>query len=537
MSCRSASMLAVHSVIAAMLLVAAPVGAIPPAGEVDERLDVSESARTEPRYFPTPEEFTGPGEQAILTAIAQSLADPAAPQKALPALDEALGKLQRPSKLRGVVQFMRSGLLIANSRESDAIDAIEESIRLLPGYSAPLLSAASTYAYANQPGKGTDYFLRAAEVDPKGVRKVDDYEVDNLIRRLKVARDDRRARMLSDRLLEIGWIGSSLRSRSNLARTAIEQRIDDGKIDDAKALIPKLVVPGHSYDLLMDRKYSAIWPDLEAWAGPRLEGQWATYLREARDRWTPSKDVVATRDYLAALRAAGHDRTTIRDILPLFDRKLDPVRVNELQFVVAGVANALAHEGRWNDVQALFAKAQAVWPLQQKNPNSLNIAANWASYLLYEGKYEQALEKMEVALDLARQWEVNPDAIGQMYAYRACALHQMKRDSEAGVSIAIASAVGFPNDLAYLHLCTGNRDAARRALLDGLKSETGRGRVLAFMQKTSSRAVDSDYGRRLRIEVDSLKADPEILAEVQTYGRILPYSEGDGAPAEASGQR
>ena len=532
MSCRSASMLAVQSVIAAMLLVAAPAGAIPPAGEVDESLDVSESARTEPRYFPTPEEFTGPGEQAILTAIAQSLADPAAPQKALPALDEALGKLQRPSKLRGVVQFMRSGLLIANNRESDAIDAIEESIRLLPGYSAPLLSAASTYAYANQPGKGTDYFLRAAEVDPKGVRKVDDYEVDNLMRRLKVARDDRRARMLSDRLLEIGWIGSSLRSRSNLARTAIEQRIDDGKIDDAKALIPKLVVPGHSYDLLMDRKYSAIWPDLEAWAGPRLEGQWATYLREARDRWAPSKDVVATRDYLAALRAAGHDRTTIRDILPLFDRKLDPVRDNELQFVVAGVANALANEGRWNDVQALFAKAQAVWPLQQKNPNSLNIAANWATYLLYEGKYEQALQKMEVALDLARQWEVNPDAVGQMYAYRACALHQMKRDSEAGVSIGIASAVGFPNDLAYLHLCTGNRDAARRVLLDCLKSETERGRVLAFMQKSSLGAVDSEYGRRLRAEIDQLRADPEILAEVQKYGRILPYSEGDGAPSE-----
>ena len=52
------------------------------------------------------------------------------------------------------------------------------------------------------------------------------------------------------------------------------------------------------------------------------------------------------------------------------------------------------------------------------------------------------------------------------------------------------------------------------------------------MQKTSSRAVDSEYGRRLRAEIDQVKANPEILAEVQKYGRILPYSEGDGAPSE-----
>ena len=532
MSRRSASMLAVHSAIAAVLLVASSVGATQPTDQIDEQLDLSDSTPAGPRYFPAPEDFTGPGEQALLTGLTRSFAEQGATKRTLLTLDEALGELPRPSKLRGVVQFMRSGFLIASNREAEAIDAIEESIRLLPGYSAPLLSAASAYAYANEPGKGTDYFLRAAEVDPQSVRKVDDYEVDNLMRRLNVARDERRARMLSDRLLEIGWVGSSLKSRSDLARTAIEQRIEDNNVAAAKALIPKLLVPAHTYELLIDKKYSAIWPDLEAWAGPRLENQWATYLREARDRWAPSKDVVATRDYLAALRAAGHDRTTIRDILPVFERKLDPVRDNELQFVVAGVANALANEGRWNEVQALFAKAQDVWPLERKNVNSMNIAANWASNLLFEGKYEQALQRMDVALDLARQWEINPDAVGQMYAYRACALHQMKRDSEAGVSIGIASAVGFPNDLAYLHLCTGDRVAARQVLLDGLKSETGRGRVLAFMQKTSSRAVDSEYGRRLRAEIDQVKANPEILAEVQKYGRILPYSEGDGAPSE-----
>ena len=52
------------------------------------------------------------------------------------------------------------------------------------------------------------------------------------------------------------------------------------------------------------------------------------------------------------------------------------------------------------------------------------------------------------------------------------------------------------------------------------------------MQKSSLGAVDSEYGRRLRAEIDQVRADPEILAEVQKYGRILPYSEGDGAPSE-----
>ena len=486
------------------------------------------------RFLPLPEEVAEPQEKPVLGQLLEPSTERKSYAQLLAIFDDALTKLQRPTELRGLVQFYRAGLLLNEQRQPQALDAIEESIRLLPSYSGPLINAAAIYAYANQPGKGTDYFLRAAQIDPESVRRVDDYEVNNLLRRLTYARDERRARALSDKLLEIGWVGNNLDSRSSLAATAIEQRLDDGDVKGAQMLVPKLLVPQHSYELLIDKKYAPIWPDLEAWGGPKLQNQWSTYLREAHDRWAASKDVETVRTYLGALRTAGHNRTIIRDILPLFYGKLDPIQDMDLQFVVTGVAAALANEGRWVEVNRVFQRAQEVWPLRRDNPNSLNVAANWASYLLFEGKPEEALAKMDVAIEFARQWDVNPDAIGLMHHYRACMLHVLGRDSEMGSSIRIATATGFPADVAGLHLCTGNRSAALRVLIEGLESETSRGSVLSFIQKDSSPPLPCDYSNELQVETDRLRTDPHLLAKVSEYGRLLPYGLSEGAPPESA---
>lgn len=150
-------------------------------------------------------------------------------------------------------------------------------------------------------------------MDPVSVRSFDDYEIGNVIRRLQVARDDRRVRGLSDRLLEINRVGQRLGNQSSLALSAIERRVLDGDIAGGRALIPKLLVPDHSASLLRERAYSALWPDVEKWAGARLEKQWPLYLNEARERWSASRDTLALSDYAGALSLAGHHKTIARD--------------------------------------------------------------------------------------------------------------------------------------------------------------------------------------------------------------------------------
>jgi tetratricopeptide (TPR) repeat protein len=483
------------------------------------------------KALPRPEDFTS-AEDRQLNELVTKTVSVSNIGEALPALDAMLGRLREPTQLRGLIQFFRATAL-SNERLPEALEAVEESIRLLPGYSAPLLQAAALYAYSNEPSKGGDYFLRAIQLDPATVRTVEDYEVNNIMRRLVFARDERRSRAIGERLLEIGWIGDNLDSRSNLALSAIGRRMDEGDVDGARKLVTKLTVPKHSYELLLDKKYSVIWPDLEAWTGPKLRAQWETYLREARDRWEASKATSSVRDYVSALRSAGHDRTIIRDILPVYYAKLDQHQDQDLQFAISGVADALAHEGKWSEVNRVFARAQEVWPLSPENPNSLNIAANWARYLLFAGEYQRALDKMDEAVGFAQEWKVNPDAIATMHLYRACALHELGRDRETAYPVRMAALMTFPAELAWLHLCTSDRDSALRVLLEGLKHESTRQNVLEFAQAETSRPRDSDYSRKMREKTDELRRDPQLIVQVEKYGRIMPYSDIEGAPPEA----
>ena len=491
------------------------------------------SAAQGSKFLPPIETLASPSEQRIaadfLVQVIRAKADPAA---VLKACDEVLPKLTAPTQFRGFVQFTRASTLSALNRDLDAIDAIQESIRLLPGYSAPLITASSIYAYLDRPGEAADYLLRAMDVDPETVRAVDDYEIENLTMRLSAKGDRRRVRALDDRLLQIGWTGTELGSGSGLAVNAIKRRIGEGDVQGAIALIPKLTVPEHSYSLLLQNEYKPLWADIEKWSGPQLQHQWTTYLAEARDRWSASKEPQATIDYLQALAGAGHYRTAVRDILPQF-AKPDQLEDYELLFGVNTMAEALARLGRWKDADNLFDSAQRVWPLGGQ-ANALNIAGNKAVFLLKEGRAAEALKLMDEVLADTKKWggQVNSTALASMHHYRACMLQELGRDSEARMSMALATAGLEPVQVASMDLCLGDIPSAKKALLDALKVDDYRADVIAFVQPPSEEPLPSAYDRRLYALKDQLRHDPDLLSAVAEYGRVLPWPANAGAPAE-----
>jgi hypothetical protein len=249
--------------------------------------------------LPPPEQAVSESELAPLSEMLDALgtADPADPKAMLAVFDKMLEKLPEPTKFRGLVQYYRAGILTSESRTGESQDAIEESIRLLPGYSGPLILAAWIYSYSERPGTGADYLLRASRLDPEEVRKVDDYEIGNLLLRLRNARDDQRLETVSERLLEIGWTGTGVSTRSGLALEVIERKMEEGDVAGSRALVSKLLLPSHSRTLLVANRFKDIWPDVEKWAGPKQERQWSIYLAEARDRWQASKSLEALGDY------------------------------------------------------------------------------------------------------------------------------------------------------------------------------------------------------------------------------------------------
>ena len=484
--------------------------------------------------LPRAEKIALPEEQALLDRFLQALGQPANPAEARRAFDALLAGLPRPTAFRGLVQFFRSQALAAENRPRDASDAITESIRLLPGYSAPLFVASQMSAFSDRPDQATDLLLRASRIDPHMVNQLGDYELGNMLGRLGEANDKKRALALSERLLEIGWNKGSYRTISSMAMNVLEARIDQGNVSGAAALVPKIVSPASFARLLTEKKFEPIKASAEAWAGSRLEKQWPIFLDQARAEWEASKDLEAGQAYARALTSTGYDETLIATFKPLFEGSIDPKQF-QLMFIAAPLADAQARRGRWNEAIGIFDKALVTWP-EGSSANALNLSANRARLLFYKGDHEAALAQLDKDIANAARWggQVNAGALAAMHLYRACALEQLGRRDEAVTSSAIVTSrkAVNPTGFAFLQLCRDDPGFARAALLQALENADTRDQVIAWMQPSDDETYDSEFARTMQARARQLRTDEMLLAAARKYGRILPEPINASAPPE-----
>jgi tetratricopeptide (TPR) repeat protein len=486
--------------------------------------------------LPRAEQVASPREApALAQMLALAMANSEARGDLLPQLDRMLASTAGPTPLRGLVQFLRAGALLDANRGREASPAIEESIRLLPSYTAPLLLAMSIEAYNDRPALGADYLLRAAALAPEDVLNVDDYELSNLVTRLDERDEMRRLNRIAGRLFEIGWHGNDASLRSSLARRLIRERLLAGDYQGARSLLPNLLLPGDAREMLLGNEYSALWPDLEVWTGPRQTRQWSSYLNEARARWQASRDPVFAEPYVRALVTAGHNRTLVDEMLPILMARLDARGDYRLIWAAASVAKALARLGRWDEADLLYAHTMEVWPLGS-DANAINLAANRALLHLYRGDAAVALREIDAVIAEIPRWggAVSPGPLAAIHFVRACALQQMGRRAEAVSSVALAAANGSPETLVDLYLCLDQPDAARNALIEALRRDSSRAFAIDLVQIDDRPPLPSSFGRGMRAKWDALRADPRLREAVARYGRILPYSLESGAPAEAA---
>lgn len=486
--------------------------------------------------LPRPEQIATPRERPALRRLAAMITGPyAARTDPMPELDRLLGDVAEPTPLRGFIQYLRAYQLFYTDRGREASQAIDESIRLLPAYSGPLLLGVSIEGFNDRPAKAADYLLRAIALAPDDARAVEDYTLDNLSARLRQYHEERRLELLAERLFAIGWLGDDLELRSSLAQRAIRARVRDGDLAGARATLPHLAVPDHARELLLMNDYRAIWPDIEGWTGPRQARQWEAYLREITARWQASRDPEAAAPYVHGLRRAGHYRTIVREMLPALMRRLDRQRDYGQVWAVSPVASALAWLGRWDEADALFAHVLLTWPLGS-DANALNFTANRARLRLLRGDWAGALGTIEATLADVPRWggAVSPAPLASMHFVRACALHQLGREDEALTSVSIVLQAAVLETVVDLYLCLNRPEAARAALIDALASDAGRQEVVEFVQIDGTPPLPSDFGRELEARRNRLRQDPLLREAALRYGRILPYSVQAGAPPEAS---
>jgi len=485
--------------------------------------------------LPPPEKIATAAERPLLPRFLSILEREEDPAAALKELDALLGQLKEPTQFRGIVQFFRAELLRQQKRERDGRDALLESIRLLPSSTAPLMLAAHIHAYADEAAPATDYFLRALRVDPDIANQIEQYEVWNLVTRLRERDDRRRLVALSERLLELGWSRGRLDMISSLAMSVLDDRLARGDVAGAAQMIPKILLPGRFMTLLTDNRYAPLRSDVEAWGGPKLEKLWPIYLEQARAEWQASRDPEAGRTYAGALGAAAHDRKLVSTFLPLFRGKMDPIEDQDLIFLSSDVASALARLGRWDEVDEVFAKALAVWPAGSQ-ANALNLTGNRGRFLIYKGEFERGLALLDQSIRDAGKLggEVNTGGLAAIHVYRACALQQLGRAQEDIVSKAMVISRKAVNPLAYayLQLCAADVEGARKTLIQAFADEGTREEALSWMQPLPNVSYDSGFSRVMRERGDALRQDEAVLTEARKHGRILEWPVNAAAPKE-----
>lgn len=505
-----------RALFVALALFAAPVG-----------------AAAEP--LPAIERIVTADERQYLPTVSRLIEGNADREEMLVALDALLVKLSDPTPFRGLIQFLRANIFADLDKPAQARAAIMESIRLLPEYSAPLVVAAQIYAYDDDPGPAADYLIRASRIDPGVVNVLDGYEIANILGRLNGQDDRRRTLALSERLLESGWKNGTFAIRSTMAEDVIEARIERGDAGGAVKMVSSIVIPSIIGRLLTEKRFDALRPAAEGWAGARMEKLWPRYIAEARAAWEASNAPETARDYAGALAVAGHDKALIATFVPVFGRKLDAEDDHDLIFIVPSVASASAREGDWDQAYRLYDQALRIWPAGS-SANVINLTANRATLKLREGKFEEALAGIEAVLAEAKPWggQVSKTAYQGLHLYRACALEELGRQDEGVTSGAIvASSRGQnPMALAHLQLCRKDIAGARETLMTALENEQTQGDVIAFVQPVDDRVMQSAYANAMDERWRRVRSDPKLLAAVRKYGHVRSEPLNATAPPE-----
>ena len=488
----------------------------------------STSAAAQADWLPRPDQVANAEEQPFIADIFGQIS-PDDPELLVTKVNAALEKSKGPTQFRGLLLFTRALAFNRLDRRQEAMRDVDESIALLPRFVAPLAFGSHLYAFSDRPERSADYLQRALLLSPDAARRISDYDVAGIMRRLRERDQDRRVRRLSAALVESGWQEGDVTAMSSINRAALEHYLEEGKRAEAVALIPKISNPVDSYIMLSQKRYESVWPEIEAWAGPKQNKQWQLYLTNMRDRWRSSDNMNDAVTYARALDAADADEKVVAEFLPVLNRNLDQRLDSDALFLVPQVATSLARLGRGDEALALFDRIQKIWPLDW-GANALNISLNRARLLGRIGRYEDSLAAFKESYKAAERYgsEVNDGALSASRLSDACSLYKLGRKDEA-ISMAIQVNNMPAAELAELFSCMEQPERIRELYLRDLRVEQRRANIISILQPNSNRWPEGSRMAATGEQLRALGSDPEIIKAIEPYGRIMSYAASDGA--------
>lgn len=312
--------------------------------------------------------------------------------------------------------------------------------------------------------------------------------------------------------------------RDAVRETLFMREAKTGNIDAARPLLDSITTPYSYLRLLADRRYAALWSDLERNAGPNMATALGANVEKAEaERRRDPGDAGKLNDLVTALDEAGR----YDEVLALTDAFADPAGFEALEeqhfWALDARANALDARGREAEASALFDAMAAIPFDATKNGWLINFVANRTARLARMGDWEKALVASDRAIFVANQYG-SPYVKQFLAADRICALAGLGRMDEALPLLATVeqNRADSPSSAAGALQCAGRDDRAAEIVIEALRDPALRADMLRNLQgqEFTTQAMRSDGEDDFLL----LKKRADVAAVYNEVGRDLPPS-------------
>ena len=454
-------------------------------------------------------------------AAAAALVDANKTSDALVILDAMRTVTELPLE-RGQIDGLRSFALARANRLPEARQAIEASIASSASPSLLLLRQLFLLRAFDGDSKGAgDALLLIAATDPKGLDTLPMEMVNAVVRAAQG--DGNRGFDLDYALVTAGWAPPEATvAHLDWARLRLITGLVAGdRSDEARTVLAGILNPVVLVRLGVDRRFVALWPEIERRLGPGADIADAAYVGAAKARFDTRPDsLIARMGYAEALNIASREPEATR-LLDVVKTPEELARLTDSEIWLVNLHAQLL--GDAGDVDAALGRLAAL------NATPPNGRPNMIATIVSEVMLAQHLGRSEQTLtlaDAARAKLPEKGDTAQLYLAqaRACALADLGRKDEAATAAAALVAAPAANDGAYLAtmICLGRNDAAAAAIIRRLADPAERTGMLFDLQPFLINDRPGVMDARGRAGLRVLKARADVKAAYLKAGRDLP---------------
>lgn len=403
--------------------------------------------------------------------------------------------------------------------EADA--TLDELEKIAPG--SPLIGIAQLDAAraAGDADRGVAVLQRLVTDHPRTAMGLPWHVIGWPVHALVKAGRSADASRLALAMLRAGQASDNRQWRGWLELFAIQALIETGDLDRAVSIVGSIDDAELVTNLLIDRRYSALWQRIEAQVTPGLANVHDRAIAAAKRSVAAAPDSDRSRldlfdAYVRAGRAADADAFAMK----IGATPQAMAALSEFDgWLVNNHARLLRDLGRETEADARMA-AMRVISIEEK-PWVVNMLINHLGDKVYGGNWAAALALLDEVEPLAAK-HTSPYATQVVRGYRLCALYRGRPGSDIAALLAtvMAKARDAPLPTAKALSCIGDFDAAEPLLVGAFAFFAWRGRAIETMQPERDRPLAKETVWTAWRE--TLNARPAVQAAFAREARQLP---------------